>query len=76
MSSTTAQTDARAVRGRRVGRVLTYSFLIAVAIVYILPFVLAIITSFKTEPNATANPLAPRSAPADHERIPRAVYRQ
>jgi multiple sugar transport system permease protein len=58
MSSTTAQTDARAVRGRRVGRVLTYSFLISVAIVYILPFVLAIVTSFKTEPDATANPLA------------------
>jgi multiple sugar transport system permease protein len=71
MSSTTAQTDARAVRGRRVGRVLTYSFLIAVAIVYILPFVLAIITSFKTEPDATANPLAlvphPPTTSAFHE---------
>jgi multiple sugar transport system permease protein len=38
--------------------VLTYSFLIAVAIVYIFPFVIAVVTSFKTEPNATANPLA------------------
>jgi multiple sugar transport system permease protein len=37
---------------------MTYSFLLAVAVVYIFPFVIAIATSFKTEPDATANPLA------------------
>ncbi len=58
MSSSYATSDARAVRGRSVGRVMTYSFLLAVAVVYIFPFVIAIATSFKTEPDATANPLA------------------
>jgi multiple sugar transport system permease protein len=69
MSSSTARIDARAVRGRRVGRVLTYSFLISVAIVYIFPFVIAVVTSFKSEPDATANPLAlvPASTSAFHE---------
>ena len=37
---------------------MTYSFLLALAVVYIFPFVIAIVTSFKTEPDATANPLA------------------
>ena len=37
---------------------MTYSFLLALAVVYIFPFVIAIATSFKTEPDATANPLA------------------
>ena len=36
---------------------MTYSFLLALAVVYIFPFVIAIVTSFKTDPNATANPL-------------------
>ncbi len=58
MSSSVAKSDARAVRGRRFGSVLTFSFLIVIAFVYIFPFVIAIVTSFKTEPNATANPLA------------------
>ena len=58
MSSSYATSDARAVRRRSVGRVLTYSFLFALAVVYIFPFVIAIATSFKTEPDATANPLA------------------
>jgi multiple sugar transport system permease protein len=58
VSSSVAKSDARAVRGRRLGSVLTFSFLIVIAIVYIFPFVIAIVTSFKTEPNATANPLA------------------
>jgi multiple sugar transport system permease protein len=69
--SSGAKRDARAVRGRRVGRVLTYSFLIAVAIVYIFPFVIAVVTSFKTDPDATANPLAlvphPPTTSAFHE---------
>ena len=60
MSSSAAQTrsDASAVRRHRLGHVITYSFLIAIAIVYIFPFLIAIVTSFKTEPDATANPLA------------------
>jgi multiple sugar transport system permease protein len=58
VSSSVATSDARAVRGRRVGRVITLSFLILLAIVYIFPFVIAIVTSFKTEPNATAHPLS------------------
>ncbi len=62
MSATTAPTRLRstesAIRRQRIGRTLTYSFLIAVAIVYIFPFVIAVVTSFKTEPNATANPLS------------------
>ena len=58
--SSTAQTrsDASAVRRHRLGHVITYGFLIAVAIVYVFPFVIAIVTSFKTEPNATADPLS------------------
>jgi multiple sugar transport system permease protein len=51
------RSDAHAVRRRRIGATLTYSFLIAVAIVFLFPFVIAIVTSFKTEPNATADPL-------------------
>jgi multiple sugar transport system permease protein len=57
VSSTSARSDATAVRRRRLGTTVTYSFLISLAIVYIFPFVIAIVTSFKTEPNATANPL-------------------
>jgi len=58
MSSTApARSDASAVRRRRIGNGVTYGFLIAIAIIYIFPFVIAIITSFKTEPDATANPL-------------------
>ena len=58
MSSSLARSDASAVRRHRLGHVITYSFLIALAIVYIFPFVIAIATSFKTEPNATAHPLS------------------
>ena len=50
---------------------MTYSFLLALAVVYIFPFVIAIATSFKTEPDATANPLAlvprPPTTAAFHE---------
>jgi multiple sugar transport system permease protein len=51
-------TTEQSVRRQRIARTLTYSFLIAVAIVYIFPFVIAVVTSFKTEPNATADPLS------------------
>ena len=49
----TLPTAAQSERRQRVARTLTYSFLIAVAIVYIFPFVIAVVTAFKTEPNAT-----------------------
>ena len=52
---------------------MTYSFLVALAIVYIFPFVIAVVTSFKTEPNATANPLGLVPHPCDDERIPPAL---
>jgi multiple sugar transport system permease protein len=70
MSATTARggprtlrTTKSAVRRRRVGNAVTYSFLAAVAVIYILPFLIAIATSFKTEPNATANPLSLAPSP-------------
>ena len=50
-------TTEQSVRRQRIAKTLTYSFLVAVAIVYIFPFVIAVVTSFKTEPNATADPL-------------------
>ena len=58
MSNSYAVSDARAVRRHRLGKAVTYSFLLALAVVYIFPFVISIATSFKTEPDATANPLA------------------
>jgi len=58
VSSSSATSDARAVRRRRLGTAVTYSFLLALAVVYIFPFVISVATSFKTEPDATANPLA------------------
>jgi multiple sugar transport system permease protein len=58
MSRSSARSDASAVRRRRFGSTMTYGFLVVLAIVYIFPFVIAIVTSFKTEPNATADPLS------------------
>ena len=43
---------------------MTYTFLVALAVVFLFPFVIAIVTSFKTDPNATANPLSLRPSPA------------
>jgi hypothetical protein len=43
---------------------MTYTFLIALAVVFLFPFVIAIVTSFKTDPNATAYPLSLRPSPA------------
>ena len=37
--------------------VLFYILLVALALVYILPFIIQIATSFKTDAEATANPL-------------------
>jgi multiple sugar transport system permease protein len=63
VSARALTSDARAVRRRRMGTVLTYSVLIAIAVIYIFPFLIAIATSFKTEPNATANPLSLAPSP-------------
>jgi len=49
--------DARAVRRRQLKTALSYGVLVSIAIVFIFPFVIAVVTSFKTEPNATADPL-------------------
>ena len=59
-----ARSDARAVRRRRATTWLTYAFLLVLALAFLFPFVIAIVTSFKTDPNATANPLGLRPAPA------------
>lgn len=52
-----AVSDARAIRRRRLGTALSYSVLIAIAVVFLFPFVIAVATTFKTEPDATNNPL-------------------
>jgi multiple sugar transport system permease protein len=49
--------DASAVRRRQLRTAISYGVLISIAIVFIFPFVIALATSFKTEPNATADPL-------------------
>jgi multiple sugar transport system permease protein len=65
------RSDDAAVRKRRIGSAMTYSFLLALAVIYIFPFIIAIVTSFKTEPDATANPLSlvphPTSTSAFHQ---------
>jgi multiple sugar transport system permease protein len=69
MSATTAvqevraRGDARAIRRRRAGTWMTYSFLLAIAVIYLFPFLIAIATSFKTEPDSTANPLSLAPSP-------------
>ena len=39
-------------------RTTSYAFLIFLALIFIGPFVITVVTSFKTEPDATANPLS------------------
>ena len=56
--------NATAIRRRQWRTALSYSVLIVIAIIFIFPFVIAVVTSFKTEPNATANPLTLRPNPA------------
>jgi multiple sugar transport system permease protein len=67
----TARSDTRAMRRRMAGTSLTYGFLLVLAVIYISPFLIAIATSFKTEPNATADPLSlapnPVTTSAFHE---------
>jgi multiple sugar transport system permease protein len=52
-----ARSDAQALRRRRIGTAISYAVLVVIAAVYIFPFLIAIATSFKTDPNATADPL-------------------
>jgi multiple sugar transport system permease protein len=54
----TVRSDARAIRRQQIGTAISYSVLIVIAVVYIFPFLISIATSFKTDPNATANPLS------------------
>jgi len=49
--------DAAALRRRQIRTSISYAVLVAIAIVFVFPFVIAVVTSFKTEPNATADPL-------------------
>jgi multiple sugar transport system permease protein len=44
--------------GSLVGRSVSYAILIALAVVYIMPFLIQIATSFKTDADATANPVS------------------
>lgn len=55
MSATVRSADRR--RSPRPGRALLYLVLIVLALAYILPFLINIATSFKTESEATADPL-------------------
>jgi multiple sugar transport system permease protein len=59
----TMRRDARAIRRRMIGTSITYGFLLVLAVIYIFPFLIAVATSFKTEPNATANPLSLVASP-------------
>ncbi|MGN6326663.1 carbohydrate ABC transporter permease [Pseudolysinimonas sp.] len=44
--------------GRVVGQSVVYVVLVVIAVLYIFPFLIEIATSFKTEPDAAANPLS------------------
>ncbi len=45
-------------RTRPVGRVLGYALVVGMALLYLLPFVIQLSTSFKTDPEAAGNPLS------------------
>ena len=57
------RSESSAVRRRRVGTTITYSALALIAVVYLFPFVIAVVTAFKTEPDATLNPLSLAPSP-------------
>lgn len=44
---------------KRIGKIAGYGLLILVALIYLYPFVIQLGTSFKADPEATANPLNP-----------------
>jgi multiple sugar transport system permease protein len=53
-----------AIRSRRASTFWLYAVLVVLAVVYISPFLVDLVTSFKTEPEAASNPLSlvPRTA--------------
>ena len=67
--------DASAVRRRRLRTGLSYGILVAIAVVFLFPFVIAVVTSFKTEPDATANPLTLIPSPVHDGGVPRSSSR-
>jgi multiple sugar transport system permease protein len=56
---------------RAVARIVGYSILIFFALVFIYPFVIQLASSFKTEPDAAANPLSPVPDPATTDSVVR-----
>jgi len=52
------RSDARRRAGRMWGQVALYALLIAIALFYIYPFLVQIATSFKTDSEASTNPIA------------------
>ncbi len=56
---------------RVVARIVGYSILIFFALVFIYPFVIQLASSFKTEPDAAANPLSPVPDPATTDSVVR-----
>jgi multiple sugar transport system permease protein len=57
------RSEASAIRRRAIATALSYTLLLLLAVIYIFPFLIAIATAFKTEPNATANPLSLAPSP-------------
>lgn len=53
-----ARSDARSARRRRIGTSVAYAVLTVLAIVYIYPFLIQVVTSFKTEADAAQNALS------------------
>jgi multiple sugar transport system permease protein len=61
-ASSTAGSSARPPDAKRPfgwGRAFVYALLVVIAVVYLLPFVVQLATSFKTNEDAAANPLSP-----------------
>jgi multiple sugar transport system permease protein len=54
----TAPRRGKLGRAGLIAQVITYALLILVAVLYIFPFLIDVATSFKTEPDAAANPLS------------------
>jgi multiple sugar transport system permease protein len=71
VTATAMRSDASATRRRRIRKSLSYGALALIALVYIFPFLIAIVTSFKTDPDATNHPLSliphPFTTSAYHE---------
>jgi multiple sugar transport system permease protein len=57
------RTEASALRRRAIATAFSYTLLVVLAVIYIFPFLVAVATAFKTEPNATANPLSLAPSP-------------